>query len=93
MPDILVAYIGLTIGIIVGWLKFLPTIKDKTNIYKLLNIVSLFFMVISYFPYANFIEIVDDSLAIKHLACLFIYIIVISILMCLFIRYHKRFDI
>ncbi|STY86101.1 Uncharacterised protein [Moraxella ovis] len=43
MFDVFLAYIGFTIGMIIGWLKFLTRVVNKNYIYKTFNLISLFF--------------------------------------------------
>ncbi|AKG06892.1 hypothetical protein AAX05_00290 [Moraxella bovoculi] len=90
MFDVFLAYIGFTIGMIIGWLKFLPRVVNKNYIYKTFNLISLFFMTGSYFPYKKFIENLPDGLALKHLLFLVVYFLSISFVMNLIINYFKR---
>lgn len=92
MSDVLLAYIGFTIGMTVGWLKFLPKIIKKKSVYKILNVISLFFMIVSYFPYKNFIENVPDSLAWKYIMFFIMYIALVSFVMYLIVNRFKQTD-
>ena len=92
MSDVLLAYIGFTIGMTVGWLKFLPKIINKKSVYKILNVISLFFMIVSYFPYKNFIENVPDSLAWKYIMFFIMYIALVYFVMYLIVNCFKQTD-
>lgn len=92
MPDILLTYIGFTIGMTVGWLKFLPKIIKQKSVYKILNVISLFFMIVSYFPYKNFIENIPNDLALKYIMFLTIYFVFISFVMYLIVNRFKQTD-
>ena len=90
MSDVLLAYIGFTIGMTVGWLKFLPKIIKQKSVYKILNVISLFFMIVSYFPYKNFIENIPNGLALKYIVFLMICFVLVSFVMHFIVNCFKQ---
>ncbi|MFW2178284.1 MULTISPECIES: hypothetical protein [unclassified Moraxella] len=90
MSDLFLAYTGFTVGIIIGWIKFMPKVKDKPNIYRTLNGIAILAMIVSYFPYRNFIESLSGKLVFLHLLVFITYCILLSLIIHFFLSLSKK---